>query len=188
MRTRITPSLVLSVLALTVSLGGGTAFAAHYIITSTKQLKPSVRRALKGNRGPAGPRGFPGLQGTQGPQGAAGPAGIARLITVQGATVTVPPGGIQSAFANCPVGSVATGAGGYVSIGRLAAVNAGGGSSYIIVNNDTSISLDVYAYVFCASGPGAGTAASARTAAARSSLRDIARADLARLRKALAIR
>jgi hypothetical protein len=67
--------------AVVLAIGGGTAFAGvHYLITSTKQIKPSVLRSLKG-RGPAGPRGKQGAQGSQGvageqgPQGAAGPAG-----------------------------------------------------------------------------------------------------------------
>lgn len=59
----------LALVALAVAIGGGTAFAGvHYIITSTKQIKPSVLKALR-KAGPAGP------QGAQGPKGDTGSAG-----------------------------------------------------------------------------------------------------------------
>jgi hypothetical protein len=62
----------LAVVALAVAIGGGTAFAAgRYLITSTKQIKPSVLKALR-KPGPAGPAG---AQGPQGPKGATGSAG-----------------------------------------------------------------------------------------------------------------
>jgi hypothetical protein len=49
------PTLV-AYLALFIVLGGGTAFAAkHYLITSTRQIKPNVLRALHGATGATGP-------------------------------------------------------------------------------------------------------------------------------------
>lgn len=77
MRVRISPSLMISVLALFVALGG-TAVASSYLITKSSQIKPSVRKALKGHRGADGAdgaRGPIGLPGAAGPQGPAGPAG-----------------------------------------------------------------------------------------------------------------
>jgi hypothetical protein len=80
MRRRITrlrprPTAVVALLALVVALGG-SAFAAHrYLITSKRQIKPSVRRALHGRRGvrgasgPSGPTGPTGAIGTQLPSG-----------------------------------------------------------------------------------------------------------------------
>jgi hypothetical protein len=77
---RLTPSLVVSVIALVVALTG-SAIAGGYIITSTKQIKPGVRKALKGSRGPrgltgpVGSKGETGQPGPVGPQGATGPPG-----------------------------------------------------------------------------------------------------------------
>jgi hypothetical protein len=56
-------------LALFVALGGTSLAASHYVITSTKQIKPSVIKKLKGNRGATGQKG---AQGAQGLKGAAG--------------------------------------------------------------------------------------------------------------------
>jgi hypothetical protein len=86
------------VLALT-----GTAFAGGYIITSTKQIKPSVRKALKGNRGP---RGFDGADGVNGAPGAPGSPGILALKTVASPPVTIPSFGVDpnSLEAQCPPG------------------------------------------------------------------------------------
>src|SRR4051794_17177247 len=119
MRKRMTPSLVLSVIALTVALGGGTAFAARYVITSTKQIKPSVRRALKGNRGPSGLTGPRGLQGLQGPAGTQGPAGIANIVEVDSPHTDVAAGGSLFPTAYCPAGTRVIGTGFYNSIATV---------------------------------------------------------------------
>jgi hypothetical protein len=65
---------VISVIALVFAMTGG-AFAAKYIITSPKQIKPSVLKKLKGKRGPAGPAGPAGPQGPAGAKGDTGAAG-----------------------------------------------------------------------------------------------------------------
>ena len=46
--------LVLALAGLLVVALGGTAAASGYIITKPSQIKPSVRKALKGKRGPIG--------------------------------------------------------------------------------------------------------------------------------------
>jgi len=72
------PATVIACLALFLA-GTGTGIAAkHYVITSTKQIKPSVLKQLKGAKGPAGATGATGAAGAAGAAGAQGPAGTAR--------------------------------------------------------------------------------------------------------------
>jgi hypothetical protein len=65
--TRPTPSLVISLVALVFSMTGAGLAASHYIITSTKQIKPSALAEIRGKAakvgtvaGPTGPPGPPG--------------------------------------------------------------------------------------------------------------------------------
>jgi hypothetical protein len=62
-------------LALFVALGGTSLGATHYVITSTKQIKPSVLKRLQGKAGRAGTNGSTGPKGEPGPQGSPGPKG-----------------------------------------------------------------------------------------------------------------
>jgi hypothetical protein len=77
MSSRPSPTTIIACLALFFSLTGTGIAASRYIITSTAQIKPSVRRALHGTEGPQG------IAGPQGPTGPMGPAGreanLARL-------------------------------------------------------------------------------------------------------------
>jgi hypothetical protein len=67
---------VVATLALCFAVSGGAAYAAsHYLITSTKQIKPGVLKQLAGKAGPPGAPGPVGPSGPQGPAGAAGPKG-----------------------------------------------------------------------------------------------------------------
>jgi hypothetical protein len=78
MRRRFSYANVAATLALVLSMSGGALAASHYLITSTKQIKPSVLKALKGKAGPkgaAGLQGPPGLQGVQGVPGNPGAPG-----------------------------------------------------------------------------------------------------------------
>ena len=59
--------MTLALLALFVALGGTSLAASNYVITSTKQIKPSVLRALHGTRGPGGLRGLAGATVHEGP-------------------------------------------------------------------------------------------------------------------------
>jgi hypothetical protein len=73
-RKRITPSAAIATLALVLAMTGGAYAAKKYLITSTKQISPSVLGALKGKPGPAGAPGAGGV-GSAGPAGPQGPAG-----------------------------------------------------------------------------------------------------------------
>jgi hypothetical protein len=76
LRRRLTYTNVGVTLALFFSMSGGALAAGHYLITSTKQIKPSVLSALKGKAGPAGANGANGAAGSTGPAGPAGAAGV----------------------------------------------------------------------------------------------------------------
>jgi hypothetical protein len=77
-RKRLSYANVTATLALVFALGGGTAWAAHhYLIVSTKQIKPSVLKQLHGAKGANGANGTDGTNGTNGTNGATGPAGPA---------------------------------------------------------------------------------------------------------------
>jgi collagen type I alpha len=85
LRTRFGIPGVIATVALVFAMTGG-AFAAKYLITSTKQISPSVLKKLKGKAGPSGPAGPAGLAGAQGPAGAAGANGKDGAPGATGAT------------------------------------------------------------------------------------------------------
>jgi hypothetical protein len=90
-RRRLSYANVVSTLALVIAVGGGTAWAAHhYLITSTKQVKPSVLRALHGKNGKNGKNGTNGTNGKTGPTGSTGAAGTSLFAgsIPSGTTVT----------------------------------------------------------------------------------------------------
>ena len=71
-RKRLTYANVAMTLALVFAMSGGAYAASKYIITSTKQIKPSVLKSLKGKAGATGLAGAQGAQGLKGETGAAG--------------------------------------------------------------------------------------------------------------------
>lgn len=76
-RKRLTYTNVAMTVALVFAMSGGAYAASKVIITSTKQIKPSVVAQLKGKAGPRGSAGAPGPAGPTGPAGATGPQGPA---------------------------------------------------------------------------------------------------------------
>ncbi len=56
--------MIIALVALFFAFGGSAVAAHHYLITSTKQIKPSVLKQLKGAKGPKGAQGQIGPQGT----------------------------------------------------------------------------------------------------------------------------
>ena len=87
MRRHLSFANVAATLALVLAMSGGAYAAKHYVITSTKQIKPSVLDQLHGRQGPRGLTGSAGAAGTAGPRGERGPQGP------QGAYPTVLPSG-----------------------------------------------------------------------------------------------
>lgn len=75
LRKRVTYANVAMTLALVFAMTGGAFAAKHWVITSTKQIKPSVLKQLTGKRGPEGKQGPAGLEGKQGPAGPEGKPG-----------------------------------------------------------------------------------------------------------------
>jgi hypothetical protein len=100
MRQRVSVAGLIATLALVFAMTGGAFAAKKYLITSASQIKPSVRKALKGPRGlpgatgpagPTGPRGATGPGGPTGPEGKKGDAG--NPWTAGG---TLPPGATET--------------------------------------------------------------------------------------------
>ena len=74
-RKRFTFMNLAVTLALLLAMSGGAYATSKYVITSTKQIKPSVLAQLKGKNGKDGPAGPQGLQGPTGAAGAKGETG-----------------------------------------------------------------------------------------------------------------
>jgi hypothetical protein len=75
MRRRVTFVNVAVTFALVFAMSGGAFAAGKFLITSTKQIKPSVLKQLQGKTGAAGAQGPVGPVGAQGPRGAEGKPG-----------------------------------------------------------------------------------------------------------------
>lgn len=75
LRTRMSYANVVATFALVFAMSGGALAASRYLVTSTKQIKPSVLAQLKGKAGANGAAGATGPQGPAGPAGGQGPAG-----------------------------------------------------------------------------------------------------------------
>jgi hypothetical protein len=80
-RRYLTFANVAMTLAIVLAMSGGAYAAGKFVITSTKQIKPSVLKQLKGKagapgaQGPAGSQGAPGVNGKDGAPGFEGKQG-----------------------------------------------------------------------------------------------------------------
>ncbi len=74
-RKHFTYANIILTIALVFAMTGGAYAAGKYLITSTKQIKPSVLTSLKGKAGAKGANGATGATGAAGPAGPAGPTG-----------------------------------------------------------------------------------------------------------------
>jgi len=100
---RPSPAMVVACLTLFVASTGTSIAASHYLITSTKQIKPSVLKQLKGARGPRGATGATGSQGAQGLKGDTGLQGS------KGDTGTTGPQGLKGVIPELAVPQVRRG-------------------------------------------------------------------------------
>jgi len=156
---------VIAIAAMAVLAVSGFAAdaASRYLITSARQIKPSVLKQLR-SQGPAGAAGAPG---------AAGPAGVfstANVTQVTGAVASMCTWGsgtcdVGSSVANCPAGSAVLG-GGYdggsdppidASVGYDKPI---GTSAWevIMTNDDTYGAATFNAVATCATSSGAAIA------------------------------
>jgi hypothetical protein len=163
---RFTPSMVVSLVAPAVALSG-SAFAASTLIDGHSiknrsipaiKLTRSAVASLHGARGPRGYQGIQGQPGLQGPTGPAGPPGAngtfdqSRLQYIDGSQVAVNPGETKSAEADCPTGTSAISGGFFSSITDIGFSETFGHTFHAIaVTNNSSISVNVFATVVCAS-------------------------------------
>jgi hypothetical protein len=169
MRRRITPSLVLSLVAVVLACTGSAV--AGGLITG-KQVKDSslsgkdvknksltpadFKGSVQGARGAQGPQGVPGAAGAAGAagpagaQGPVGPTGIAKIVAAQG-------NGTGLAMAYCPAGTRPVSGGGIndgtsTTWGYLIASGAASDSGGVgwLVAGEPSDSVTAFAY--CSSG------------------------------------
>lgn len=82
---QLNATTAIAILALVFGMTGGAWAAKKYLITSTKQISPSVLKALKGA---AGKNGVNGVSGPTGPAGPTGPGGAQGGSGAKGETGT----------------------------------------------------------------------------------------------------
>jgi hypothetical protein len=95
LRSRLSYANVVATLALLFAMSGGALAASKFLITSTKQIKPSVLAQLKGRNGKNGAQG---LAGPAGPAGTAGPQGPAGANGKDGTSGTNGTGATTASF------------------------------------------------------------------------------------------
>lgn len=139
-------------LALFVALTGTSMAASHYVVSSTKQIKPSVIKKLRGNRGPAGARGAEGpvgaagkegvgTQGSRGPTGATGSTGTKGTNGATGAEGPTGPGVGATGATGEPGSNGSTGPSGPTgATGKEGAAGSGGVKAFAHITAAAEIS------------------------------------------------
>ena len=161
-------ALLMSALALIISLTMGGAYASTIIVDggliknhtigigkltplAVKQLKGIPgKRGFRGDRGQDGIDGSDGAMGLTGAVGAAGGFNPAKVSYVQGPTQTIFPGQTLAVVANCPAGTTGISGGYFSGIVDVGGEVPGAPGYGVVMQNNTSISVDVYAFAVCA--------------------------------------
>lgn len=126
LRKRVSYANVAMTIAIVLAMGGGAYAANKFVITSIKQIKPSVVAQLKGKAGKAGPVGSQGPVGPQGPKGENGAPGTNGKDGVNGQAGSVGATGPAGATgATGPKGATGT-TGSQGAIGTQGATGPGG--------------------------------------------------------------
>jgi hypothetical protein len=128
---------IVGTLALFLVLAGSAYGARHYLITSKRQIKPSVLRSLR-RVGPAGPAGSTGATGASGGAGSTGPAGATGAtgpVAVFAGRVDVATSAPETTFLTVP---------GIAHVSTLECTSGGSPVANVVLFNDGSASSDVW--------------------------------------------
>lgn len=163
MKKRLTPSMIVALIALFVALSG-TAIAAAPTITGLQikdhsiglvDISNTTVAKLHGLRGPAGdqgPEGTPGVAGSQGLPGVNGGFDPSKVQYVTSLTTSLPSAGVGSARVDCPAGTKVIGGGATTSGQTLWASTASGNGWFAgAVGYGFGIGGNLNAYAICAS-------------------------------------
>ena len=193
---RISPSMLVAVVALVLSCTGG-AVAAGYITSAqvkdnsltgrdirNRSLTPAdfsgSVRGDDGRDGAPGPTGPQGPAGPAGPQGPAGPSAVSALTTSEAADH--PAGAVDGGTVACPAGQRVVSGGFFSDSGVVFLSRPTGdrtGWMVAVDNSGSSVSGDLEGYALCA-GSGQAVAARAITPVLRAPSGELARRIAAR--------
>jgi hypothetical protein len=117
-RRHITYANLAATMALVFAMGGSAMAASHYLINSTRQIRPSVLRALRGRTGPTGPTGKTSATGKTGATGRTGATGYTGKTGANGANGAV--AGFYTQQGGTPIYITGNGAGNPATISQKA--------------------------------------------------------------------